>query len=74
MSKPITRSKQEGLLIEPEGESNASSASTVTPVGYSNAALFTFLQRMQDQEKPRGTKCLGAILSRIGGDPSPFSI
>ncbi len=45
MSKPITRSKQttEGLLIAPEGESNASSAS--------NVALFTFLQHMQDREQ-----------------------
>ena len=53
MSKPITRSKQttEGLLIEPEGESNASSASTVTQVGDSNVALFTFLQHMQDREQ-----------------------
>ena len=39
MSKPITRSKQttEGLLIEPEGDSNV--------------ALFTFLQQMQGRRE-----------------------
>ena len=53
LSKYITRGKQttEGLLIEPEGESNASSASTVTQVGDSNVAFFTFLQHMQGREQ-----------------------
>ena len=63
---------------KPEGESNASSASTVTQVGDSSVALYA-RPRTALREEERD-KVFEAILSRIGGDrpgeipvPSPSS-